>query len=67
MKQPAVSRAIKGLVTRDILQEGPRGGMVKSYRLNPRIAHKGRNLKKTVIEYDDLRKKRDSREHGTDE
>ena len=62
MKQPAVSRAIKGLVNGDILQEGPRGGMVKSYRLNPRIAHKGKNLQKTVIEYDDLRKRRKARE-----
>ena len=57
-----VSRAIKRLIALNIVQEGPMMGRSKSYRLNPYIGHKGKNLQKTVIEYDDLRKRRKARE-----
>ena len=40
MKQPAVSRAIKGLLGRDVLTEGPKSGTSKTYRLNLRMVHK---------------------------
>ena len=56
MHQPHVSRAIKGLLALDIIAEGPHVGNAKTYRLNPRMAHKGRNQKQTIIEYDDLKK-----------
>ena len=58
MKQAAVSRAIKGLLLKDILITGPKVGTAKTYRLNPRMAYKGRNPKQTIIEYDELAKRR---------
>lgn len=61
MRQPHVSRAIKALKSLDILAEGPHVGNAKTYRLNPHMAHKGRNQKQTIVEYDELRKARDSK------
>lgn len=57
MKQSSVSRAIKHLIEIDVLATGPRSGTAKTYRLNPRMAHKGRNQKQTIIDYENLRKK----------
>lgn len=34
MKQPNISKAIKGLLERNIIIEGPRAGMIKTYKLN---------------------------------
>ena len=56
MKQSAVSRAIRGLLAKDIIITGPQVGTSKTYRLNPRMAYKGKNPKQTIIEYDQLRK-----------
>ncbi len=56
MKQSAVSRAIKGLLERDVLITGPQVGTAKTYRLNPRMAYKGKNPKQTIIEYDAFKK-----------
>lgn len=56
MKQSNVSRAIKGLLERDVLITGPKVGTAKTYRLNPRMAYKGRNPKQTIIEYDAFKK-----------
>ena len=56
MKQPAVSRAIKGLLAKDIIISGPQVGTAKTYRLNPRMAYKGKNPQNTIIEYDALKK-----------
>lgn len=56
MKQAAVSRAIRGLLSRDILITGPKVGPAKTYRLNPRMAYKGKNPKQTIIEYDAFKK-----------
>lgn len=61
MHQPSVSKAIKALVALDILAEGPHVGNAKTYRLNPHMAHKGRNQKQTIVEYEELRKARDSK------
>lgn len=53
---PHVSRAIKNLVDLDIISVGPMAGRSKTYRLNPRIAHRGaKNYRSTLIEYDDLK------------
>lgn len=61
MKQPAVSRAIKGLLDHDVIITGPQSGTAKTYRLNPRMAYKGKNPKSAIIEYDELRKQRDKK------
>ena len=58
MKRPAISRAIRKLQECDIIREGPRAGLNKTYRLNPAVGHKGTNYEGTVIEYEELRKKR---------
>lgn len=54
MKQSSVSKAIKGLMEKDVLITGPKVGVSKTYRLNPRMAYKGKNPKQTIIEYDAL-------------
>lgn len=62
LKVPNVSRAIKGLVERDIIAVGPMAGHSKTYRLNPRIAHRGaKNYQDTVIAYDKLKKRQKER------
>ena len=58
MKQPNVAKAIKGLCERDILVEGPRAGLNKTYRLNPYVAHKGKDVDKTTIDFSSERAKR---------
>ena len=58
MKQPHVARAIKGLCEREIIVEGPRAGLNKTYRLNPYIAHKGKDVDKTTIDFSSERAKR---------
>lgn len=56
MKKPNVSRAMKGLATLDVITVGPMAGRSKTYRLNPRIAHRGaKNYRNTLIEYDRLK------------
>lgn len=57
MNPKAVSRAIRGLKELDIITVGPMAGHSKTYRLNPRIAHRGaRNYQETIIQYDALKK-----------
>lgn len=51
MKQPHISRAIKALCERNVIIEGPRAGLNKTYRFNPYIAHKGSNSKKTIKDF----------------
>ena len=52
IKQPHIARAIKGLCELNIIVEGPRAGLNKTYRLNPYIAHKGKDRKKTVVDFE---------------
>ena len=52
MKQPHIARAIKGLCERDIIVEGPRAGLNKTYRLNPHIAHKGKNRSESILDFE---------------
>ena len=55
IKQPHVSRAIKALEKREIIVEGPRAGLNKTYRLNPYVAHKGsRNYHDNLIEFNEV-------------
>lgn len=56
MNPKAVSRAIRGLKELDIITVGPMAGHSKTYRLNPRIAHRGsKNYQETIIQYDALK------------
>ncbi len=52
IKQPHISRAIKALCNMQIIIEGPRAGLNKTYRFNPYVAHKGKDRDKTIIEFD---------------
>ena len=54
MKQPSVARAMKALRERNIILEGPRAGLNKTYRFNPYIAHKGSEREKTIVEFEKL-------------
>ena len=59
MRKQNVSRAIHVLLDKDIMTEGPMAGRFKTYRLNPRIAHRGaKNYKETVIQYDELKRRK---------
>ena len=51
MQPVQVSRAMKKLKELEIIFEGPRAGSFKTYRLNPYVAHKGTNIKDTVIDF----------------
>lgn len=55
IKQQHVSRAIRALLKYDVIVEGPRAGLHKTYRFNPYIGHKGSNIEKTVVEYEQLK------------
>lgn len=56
MQKSHVSRAMKKLAELDVVVVGPMAGRSKTYRLNPRIAHRGaKNYRNTLIEYDKLK------------
>lgn len=54
MKRPNVTKAMKSLKDKGIIVEGPRAGLNKTYRLNPYIAHKGKNRNKNIMDITDL-------------
>ena len=58
MKRPSVSRAMKTLKQLDIIVEGPRAGLNKTYRLNPNIAHKGKDKDQTAIDFSGEKRRR---------
>lgn len=62
MRQANISRAMKGLLERNILITGPKVGTAKTYRLNPRMAYKGKNPHQTIIEFDNLVKAKKQKE-----
>ena len=65
MQKSHVSRAIKGLVELDIIAVGPMAGHSKTYRLNPRIAHRGaKNYKNNIVEYDALKKAQEEKSNA---
>ena len=47
-----VSKAMKKLKELEIIIEGPPAGKFKTYRLNPYIAHKGKDRKDTIYDFD---------------
>ena len=53
MYRSNVARAIKGLTEKNIIVEGPRAGLHKTYCLNPYVAHKGANRKESIIDFED--------------
>lgn len=54
MQRSNVARAIKGLKERNIIVEGLPAGKFKTYRLNPFIAHKGKNRNNTILDFTDV-------------
>ena len=61
MKQPSVARAIKALCDLNVIIEGPRVGLNKTYRFNPYIAHKGSNAKKTIENFNEALKRKNAK------
>lgn len=59
INQAHISRAIKKLEELDIVRQGPRGGMIKSYQLNPYYAFKGKNQQKMIVSFEDLKKRKE--------
>ena len=49
--RPHVSRAIKKLLELDIIAQGPRAGLCKTYILNPNIGMKGHQKQQKIIDY----------------
>ena len=64
MKPSNVSRAVKGLINRSIIIEGPHAGLAKTYRLNPHMAYRGKNPSQTIVEFDSLVKAKERRERN---
>ncbi len=50
-----VSRAMKALKDLGIIVEGSRDGLHKTYRLNPDVAHKGKDRDKNIIEFNAMK------------
>ena len=58
LKQANVSRALSRLVELDIIAKGPMAGRYNTYRLNPRIAHRGaKHYRSNVIQYDERKRR----------
>jgi len=51
IKRPNVARAIKKLANLDIIAEGPRAGMYKTYILNPTVGIKGTQKNSKIVDY----------------
>jgi len=56
--QPHVSRAIKKLLELDVICEGPRAGLCKTYILNPNIGMKGKQKQQKIIDYAEKKRAR---------
>ena len=63
MKDTHISRAIRKLRELDVIVEAPRMGKYKLYRLNPRMGYKGKHPEQTVIEYDELKRRKENKEN----
>ena len=68
MQPVNVSRAMKVLKELEIIVEGPPAGKFKTYRLNPYIAHKGKEREQTIIDFEDavFVKRKQTKEDNTD-
>lgn len=51
ISRPQVSRSIKKLLEEDIICEGHRAGLCKTYILNPNVGIKGKQKKNKMIDY----------------
>ena len=51
MRPQNVSRAIRKLLEEDIITEGPRAGLCKTYILNPNVGIKGKQKRNKLIDY----------------
>ena len=58
IKRPHVARAIKKLADLDIIAEGPRAGMYKTYILNPTVGIKGTQKNKKIVDYKEAKAER---------
>lgn len=58
IQRPNVARAIKKLAGLDIIAEGPRAGMYKTYILNPNVGIKGSQKKQKIVDYNIAKAKR---------
>lgn len=60
IQRPNVSRALAKLVEVDVIAKGPLAGRCNTYRMNPRIAHRGsKHYKNNIIQYDALKERRE--------
>ena len=59
MKQQNVSRAIKKLIELDVIAEGPRAGLSKTYIMNPNIGIKGKQKQQKIIDYAEKKRARE--------
>ena len=59
MKQSQVSRAIKKLLELDVICEGPRAGLCKTYMLNPNVGIKGKQKQQKIIDYAEKKRARE--------
>ena len=66
VKQSQVSRSIKKLLELDIICEGPRAGLCKTYMLNPNIGMKGKQKKQKIIDYQAMKRAREMEKHRKD-
>ena len=64
IKQQNIARAIRALLKYDVIVEGPRAGLHKTYRLNPNIGHKGSNIEQTVVEYEQLKQAQEKKQQA---
>ena len=58
IKRPNVARSIKKLLELDIIAEGPRAGLCKTYILNPSIGIKGKQRQRKVVDYAEKKRAR---------
>lgn len=58
ISQSHVSRALKKLLDLDVIAKGPMAGRFNTYRLNPRLAHRGaKHYKSNIVQYDELKRR----------
>ena len=53
--QGNISRSIKKLLELNIITEGPRAGLNKTYMLNPNIGIKGKHRQQKIIDYEEAK------------
>ena len=64
--QGNISRSIKKLLELNIITEGPRAGLNKTYMLNPNIGIKGKHRQQKIIDYEEAKLTRKMEKKRTD-